>query len=175
MEPGVGELQFRLDADGSRDTPATDPVGQVAEQRALADARLPPQDQDAASTGPRVGDEPIKRLAFASTSKQPGRLNAVLAHRPLRGPPAPSCAGPATTVHRRPGPPAHAKPGRLPGSSPGVTQESKRVGQVVTPPCVPWGTTTGSADQCVRRVWRADETSRLQGVTHTHKEGHMPV
>ena len=40
MEAAVGQLHLRLDADGRRDAPAGDTVGQVVQQRALADARL---------------------------------------------------------------------------------------------------------------------------------------
>ena len=59
MQPAVGELHLGLDADRPRDVPAGDAVGQVAQQGALADARLAPQDDDAAPTGetcrPRAG------------------------------------------------------------------------------------------------------------------------
>ena len=58
MEAAVGELHLRLDADGRRDVPAVDPVGEVAEQRALAHARLSAQDDHSAATGERVGQEP---------------------------------------------------------------------------------------------------------------------
>ena len=58
VQAAVGELHLRLDADGLRDVPAVDPIGHVAEQRALADARLAAQDDDPAPTGERVGSRP---------------------------------------------------------------------------------------------------------------------
>ena len=43
-----------LDTDGSRDVPAGDPAGQVIQQRALAHARVAPQDGDPAPASERV-------------------------------------------------------------------------------------------------------------------------
>ena len=41
VQPAVGQLHLRLDADGPRDVPAGDAVGQIVQQRALA--RRPPR------------------------------------------------------------------------------------------------------------------------------------
>ena len=71
MEAAVGQLHLRLDADGSRDAPADDTVGQVAQQRALAHARLSPQHRDATLTGERAGQEAVERLTFGTTSDEP--------------------------------------------------------------------------------------------------------
>jgi hypothetical protein len=70
MEAAVGQFHFRLDAHGPRNVPACDAVGEVVQQRTLADARLPAQDDDPASTGERVGQEPVERFALAATSKE---------------------------------------------------------------------------------------------------------
>jgi hypothetical protein len=48
MQAGVGQLHLRLHAHRSGDLPAGDPLGQVLEQRGLAHAGLPAQDQSAA-------------------------------------------------------------------------------------------------------------------------------
>ena len=45
VEPAVGELELGLDSDGARDAPAIEPVREVVEQRALADARLAAKDR----------------------------------------------------------------------------------------------------------------------------------
>ena len=73
MEAAVGELHLGLDPDGPRDVPAGDPVGHVAQQRALAHARLSAQDDDSAPTGERVGQEPVECLTFSTTSEEPHR------------------------------------------------------------------------------------------------------
>jgi hypothetical protein len=70
MEAAVGQLQLRLDAFGPRDAPAVGAVGHVAEQRALADARLAAQHGDAALTYERAGQEPVERLAFGPTAEE---------------------------------------------------------------------------------------------------------
>jgi hypothetical protein len=49
----------------------------VVEECALADAGLAAQDDDAASSGKRVGDEPIERFALAATTEQPRGLAAI--------------------------------------------------------------------------------------------------
>ena len=79
MEPAVGQLHLRLDAHGPRDVPARDAVGQVVQQRALAHARLPPQDDDSTPAGERVGQQPVERFALAPTSEQLRRLTAIVA------------------------------------------------------------------------------------------------
>ena len=81
MEAAVGQFHLRLDPDGRHETPVGDPVGQVAQQRALADACLPPQDGDTAPTGERVGEKPVERLALGSASEECWGLTAILARR----------------------------------------------------------------------------------------------
>ena len=81
MEAAVGQLHLRLDADGRREVPVGDLVGQVAQQRALADARLTAQDGDSAPTGERVGQEPVERLALDAPSEERRALTAILARR----------------------------------------------------------------------------------------------
>ncbi len=83
VEAGIGQLHLRFDADCSRDVPAGDPVGQVAEQRALAHARLAPQDDDPAPAGERVGQEPVEHLTLASASEELwGRPGILTRRRP---------------------------------------------------------------------------------------------
>ena len=78
MEAAVGELHLRLDADGPRDLPAGDTVGEVVQQRALAHARLAPQDCDPAPACERIGQEPVERLALDTTSEKSRRSPASL-------------------------------------------------------------------------------------------------
>ena len=81
MQPGIGQLHLRFHADGSRDVPAGDPAGQVAQQRALAHARLAPQHGDPALAGERVGHEPVEHLALASASEELPRRAGILTRR----------------------------------------------------------------------------------------------
>ena len=90
VEAAVGQLDLRLDADGPRNAPAADAVGQVAQQRALAHARLPAQDDDPAPTGERIGQELVERLALGATSEEP--RGARTSQRPNR-----------SAVYQRPG------------------------------------------------------------------------
>jgi hypothetical protein len=78
VQPAVGELHLRLDADRCRDVPAADAVGQVVEQRALAGTRVASQERGPAPSGKHVGDESVDRLALAPASEK-GRTMA-LAH-----------------------------------------------------------------------------------------------
>ena len=83
VEAGIGQFHLRLDAGGSRDVPAGDPVGQVAQQRALAHARLAPQDGDPAPADERVGQEPVELLALASAAEElRGRAGVLTRRRP---------------------------------------------------------------------------------------------
>ena len=83
VQAGIGQLHLRLNASGSRDVPAGDPAGQVAQQRALAHARLAPQDGDPAPAGERVGQEPVERLALAAASEElRGRAGILTRRRP---------------------------------------------------------------------------------------------
>lgn len=77
----VGQLHLRLHADGPRDVPAANLVGQVAQQRALAHARLAPQDGDPAPAGERVGQQPVKRLTLAPASEEFRERPGILTRR----------------------------------------------------------------------------------------------
>jgi hypothetical protein len=83
MEAGIRQLHLRLDAGRPRDVPAAGPVGQVAQQRALAHTRLAPQDGDPAPAGEHVGHEPVERLTLAAASeKLRGRTGILTRRRP---------------------------------------------------------------------------------------------
>ena len=82
VQAGVGQLHLRFDAGGSGDVPAGDPAGQVAQQRALAHARLAPQDSDPAPAGERVGHEPVERPTLAAASEELGRAGILTRRRP---------------------------------------------------------------------------------------------
>jgi len=70
MQAAVGQLHLRLDADGSGHMPAADPVRQVAQQGALAHARLAAQDEDATRAREHVGHELVERGTLVSASEQ---------------------------------------------------------------------------------------------------------
>ena len=112
MEAGVGKLHLRLDADGRRDVPAVDPVGEVAEQCALAHARLSPQDGDTAATGQRVGQEPVERLTLGTTSQELHR-RLPRGGAPLHGDRTPPRIFTAVACGRRP----RGGPGGRPGAT----------------------------------------------------------
>ena len=71
VEAAVGELQLRLDTDGSHDAPAVEPIRQVAEECALPDAGFAAKDQDTAVAGERLRQEPLERDALGSASEEP--------------------------------------------------------------------------------------------------------
>ena len=73
VEAAVGELHLRLDANGRRDVPARDTLGYVVQQRALARTGFAAKDDNSASTGARVGQDPVKYLALSTTSEKPHR------------------------------------------------------------------------------------------------------
>jgi hypothetical protein len=79
VETAVGQLHLRLHANGPGDLPAGDPVGQVAQQGALAHPRLPAQDGDAALPGEDVGHELVERCTLGTASEELGWLTAILA------------------------------------------------------------------------------------------------
>ena len=84
MEAAVSELHLRLDADSPRDLPAGDMVGEVVQQRALAHARLAPQDGDPAPASESIGQQLVERLALDPTSQKSRRSAARLSdQRPL--------------------------------------------------------------------------------------------
>jgi hypothetical protein len=71
METAVGHLHLRLDADGCEDVPAGDLLRYITQQRALADARLTPQNDDLTATGERIAEKPVELLALNPTSEEP--------------------------------------------------------------------------------------------------------
>jgi hypothetical protein len=81
VQAGIGQFHLRLHADRSRDVPADDPVRQVTEQRALAYARLAPQDDDPAAAGQRVGQQLVERLTFAPAAEELAGRAGILARR----------------------------------------------------------------------------------------------
>ena len=73
VQAAVGQLHLRLDANGRRDMPSRDTLGQVAQQNALARAGFSTKDGNSAPTGESVGQDPVKCLAFRTTSEKPHR------------------------------------------------------------------------------------------------------
>jgi hypothetical protein len=84
VEAAIGKLHLRLDADGSCHAPAGGTVGHVGQQRALSDAGLSAQHDNAAPSAERVGQEAVERLTLGLTSDQQHRLDPTLNSRPLR-------------------------------------------------------------------------------------------
>src|SRR5499427_1997002 len=127
VEGGIGQLHLRLDTHGSGDVPADGSVGQVTQQRALAHARLAPQDGDPAPAGERIGHEPVERLTLASASEELQGLAAILTHR---RPPCTvqRCSRYHKIVYLRSGPGEPADQGSAPGCLPGAMQPPKRKG-----------------------------------------------
>ena len=129
MQAAVGQLHLRLDADGPRDVPAGRPAPTDSQQRALADARLTPQDDDSTLTGERIGQEPVKRFALASTSERASKVepdpgsSAASRRQTLRAT-TPRKPVPKTIVRLA----GYADQGHLPGSSTGATKPSTREG-----------------------------------------------
>jgi hypothetical protein len=83
VESGVGQLHLRLDADGSRNMPASDLAGQVAQQRTLARPSLAPQDDDPAPAGEHVAHQPVERLTLAAASEElRGQARILTGRRP---------------------------------------------------------------------------------------------
>jgi hypothetical protein len=81
VQGGIGQLHLRLYAGAPRDVPAGDLAGQVAQQRALAHARLAPQDGNPAPARERVGHEPVERLTLASAPEKHRGLTGILTRR----------------------------------------------------------------------------------------------
>jgi hypothetical protein len=69
MQPGEGQLHFRLHSHGPRDQAPRGPPGQVVEQHGLAYAGLTTQHQCPALAGPDAGHEPVKFAAFAAPAR----------------------------------------------------------------------------------------------------------
>ena len=114
-------------AGGSRDVPAGELAGQVAQQRGLAHARLAPQDGDPTLAGPRISQHPIQRLTLARAAEELGGRAGILTRR------RPPCtvrrllvAGISRAYIRVAGLRNPADPGAVPGCLPGAMQSSER-------------------------------------------------
>src|SRR5262249_40056493 len=70
VQPAVGELHLRLDADRRGDTPAGCAPGDVVEECALACARVAPKDDDAAAARGCVDQNPLENLALRVTPEE---------------------------------------------------------------------------------------------------------
>ena len=87
MQPVVGQLHLRLDAHRPGEAGPVRVVGDVFQQRALADAGFAAQHHDSAATGDRIRHEPVEDLAFGVSPEE--------SHRPL--PPTAPEPGKATS------------------------------------------------------------------------------
>jgi len=67
VQAAVGELHFHLDADRGRDVPAGITLRHEVEQGGLAAACLAAKDDDATSTGARVGEDCVEELALGTS------------------------------------------------------------------------------------------------------------
>jgi hypothetical protein len=70
MQAAERQLHLRLDADDRRDVPSRGTLRHVAEERALARAGLSAEDEDAAATRERVGQNPVEGVALATTPEE---------------------------------------------------------------------------------------------------------
>ena len=70
MQAREGDLHLRLDAAGAHDPAPRRALCDVAQKGRLADAGLPMQDQRAALAAARRVQQPVERVAFASTAQQ---------------------------------------------------------------------------------------------------------
>ena len=69
MQPGEGQLHFRLHSHGPRDQAPRGPPGQVVKQSSLAHTGLTAYHQGPALTGPHASNEPIKYATFAEPAR----------------------------------------------------------------------------------------------------------
>jgi hypothetical protein len=129
VQAGVGQLHLRFDADGSGDVPAGDPAGQVAQQRALAHARLAPQDGDPAPAGEHVGHKPVEHLALAAAPEElRGQTGILTRRRPPCNVRRPLVAGISRACICGWACGTPQGPGAAPGCLPGAMQPPKRKG-----------------------------------------------
>jgi hypothetical protein len=73
VQAGEGEVRLGVDPDAPQNRAAVGLTIDVVEERGLADARFAADDEDTASTGPRVGEEIVecRRLVAAADEHQP--------------------------------------------------------------------------------------------------------
>src|SRR5262245_13781111 len=81
VQPALGQLRLRLDAHGPGEACPLRAVGDVAEQRALADAGLPAQHQDPAATGGRIRQELVEDLTLGLAPAESHRPHPSTARR----------------------------------------------------------------------------------------------
>ena len=74
VEPAVGQLHLRLDADGRCDMPPGTAVRQVLEQRALANAGLAPENGHATLPGPGIGQQLVELLPLSLPADELHRI-----------------------------------------------------------------------------------------------------
>ena len=116
VEPAVGQLELRFNADSPHDAPTLEPIREMVEQRALADAGLAAKHQDPAFAVENISQSLLERAALRVASKKSRRSLRVYGH--LSGPlddelasslmPEPECHRRPLARRRRPEP-------RLPG------------------------------------------------------------
>ena len=132
MQPGERQLHLGLDAGDPRDAEAGRLPRAVVQERRLADARLPADDQDRALAAADVLQQPVERLALAGSAQQ----------------------------HRRTapghGPASLNDPGRPPRESPGATAGDRgevSSGRAATDPvAVVTGGSCGSGREIARQL-----------------------
>ena len=73
MQPGEGQLHFRLHARRPRYQAPRGSPGQVVQQSGLADAGLTAYHQGPALTGPHASNEPVKHVTFTAPTREPSR------------------------------------------------------------------------------------------------------
>ena len=66
MQPGEGQLHLRLDAHTSGHVEARGALGQVTQQRRLADPRFPAQHQHSAAPTTHPFQQPVEHRALAA-------------------------------------------------------------------------------------------------------------
>jgi hypothetical protein len=69
MKPRVGQLHLGFHPEDLRDAEACGLFRGVAQQRRLADARLTPNDENAATAIPRIVQKRFERLALSSAAQ----------------------------------------------------------------------------------------------------------
>ena len=74
MKRGEGEFHLSLHAGDVCHLASRRALGQILEQRSLADSGLPAQHQDPAPSRPRTGEQPAHCLLFASATEQAAPL-----------------------------------------------------------------------------------------------------
>ena len=75
MQPGERELHLGLDARDPGDAALRGPLGDVLQQRRLADPRLAAQDQHRALPRPDALQQAVQRLALVASASQHAALS----------------------------------------------------------------------------------------------------